>query len=409
MPALADPRAAAPSWWVRDDLHYVGGRLHFSGHDVAALATTSTRPIYLYSLDRAAANLDRLLAALDATGCAARVYYAMKANRFVPLLKRLASSRKCGVDICSPNELDLAMSCGFPASRVSFTGTAVSSRDLERLLAHPELTINCDTIGMIRRIGERHPGREIGIRVNPGLGTGYGDAEKLTYAGDRTTKFGIYREQWAEALETARRFDLAVTGLHFHVGCGYLNDQLESWSRAVAQAARFLDDLPGVRSVNVGGGLGLPHRPEDRPLDLAAWSAILRHHFAGRGVSIAVEPGDYIIKDAGLLVLAVTDAEQKRDTRFVFVNGGFNLHPEPAFYGLPCEPVPCILSGAENATGQAVTIAGNINEALDIWAEGVFMPPLAEGDYIAFINAGGYGSAMSSNHCMRGDFEECAL
>ncbi|WP_067733704.1 diaminopimelate decarboxylase, partial [Novosphingobium naphthalenivorans] len=409
MPAQTDTDAAAPFWWARDDLHYSSGRLLFAGHDVAGLAASATGPLYLYSLDRAEANLGRVLAALGNTGCESRVYYAMKANRFVPLLERLAQNGRCGVDICSPNELDLALSCGFPADRISFTGTGVSPRDLARLLQHPALTINCDTIGMIRRIGERSPGRTIGIRVNPGLGTGYGDTEKLTYAGSRTTKFGIYREQWGEALETARQFGLKVTGLHFHVGCGYLNGQLESWDAAVAGAARFLDDLPEVRSVNVGGGLGLPHRAQDRPLDLAAWSAILRRHFAGRGISISAEPGDYIAKDAGVLVLSVTDVERKRDTRFVYVNGGFNLHPEPAFYDLPCEPVACVPRNTGQAAEETVTIAGNINEALDVWATGIPMPPLAEGDFIAFLNAGGYGAAMSSNHCMRGDFEERAL
>lgn len=402
------PGAHAP-WWARGDLHYRDGRLLFAGHDVAGLAAAASGPLYLYSLDRAEANLGRVLAALEETGCASRVYYAMKANRFLPLLERLAQGGRCGVDICSPNELDLALSCGFPASRISFTGTGVSSRDLYRLLAQPELTINCDTIGMIRRIGEHCPGREIGIRVNPGRGTGYGDADKLTYAGQRTTKFGIYREQWAEAQEMARNFGLTVTRLHFHVGCGYLNGQLESWDCAVGEAARFLDDVPDVRTVNVGGGLGLPHRAHDRPLDLSAWAAILRRHFTGRGIAIAVEPGDYIIKDAGMLVLSVTDVERKRDTRFAYVNGGFNLHPEPVHYDLPCEPVPCVPRSLDEACHETVTIAGNINEALDLWAADVSLPPLAEGDFIAFLNAGGYGAAMSSNHCMRGDFEERAI
>src|SRR3546814_13124482 len=84
-------------------------------------------------------------------------------------------------------------------------------------------------------------------------------------------------------------------------------------------------------------------------------------------VAIAVEPGDYIVKDAGMLLLSVTDVEWKRDVRFVYVNGGFNLHPEPAFYDLPCEPVPCIARRGER---EAVTIAGNINEVLDIRSEG---------------------------------------
>ncbi|WP_417595804.1 diaminopimelate decarboxylase [Parasphingorhabdus sp.] len=396
-------------WWERNDLHYHDDRLQFAGHDVGALAAEADGPLYLYSLDRVAAKLDTLLQALDGTECTHRVYYAMKANRFAPLLKMMARSGKCGVDICSPNELDLALSCGFAAKQISFTGTGVANRDLDRLLVHPELVINCDSIGMIRRIGERAPGRAIGIRVNPGLGTGYGDSALLTYAGARTTKFGIYREQWAEALDMARRFDLKVTTLHFHVGCGYLDGQLASWEEAVAAALSSVAELPDLEMVNVGGGLGLPHRAAERPLDLTRWSAILRSHFSGTGLTVAVEPGDFLVKDAGMLVLGVTDVERKRDTLFVSVDGGFNLHPEPAFYDMPCEPVACFIRSRDPADWQSATIAGNINEALDIWGEAVAVPPLFEEDHIALLNAGGYGASMSSNHCMRGDYTEIAL
>ncbi|MEH6662749.1 MAG: diaminopimelate decarboxylase [Parasphingorhabdus sp.] len=396
-------------WWERDDLNYLDDRLHFAGRDVGKLAAEADGPLYLYSLYRVAAKLDGLLQALAASGCDHRVYYAMKANRFEPLLQMMARSGKCGVDICSPNELDLALSCGFTADQISFTGTGVANRDLDRLIAHPDLMINCDSIGMIRRIGERQPGRAIGIRVNPGLGTGYGDSAMLTYAGAKTTKFGIYREQWAEALAMARKFGLKIETLHFHVGCGYLNSELDSWNMAVTAALSCLADLPGLKMVNVGGGLGLPHREGDRPLDLTRWSEILRSHFADSGLTIAVEPGDFLVKDAGMLVLGVTDVERKRDQLFVSVDGGFNLHPEPAFYDLPCEPVACLIRSRDPADWQSATIAGNINEALDVWGEAVAIPPLFEEDFIALINAGGYGAAMSSNHCMRGDFTEMAV
>ncbi|RYD98057.1 MAG: diaminopimelate decarboxylase, partial [Sphingomonadales bacterium] len=297
---------------------------------------------------------------------------------------------------------------------ISFTGTSVANRDLDRLLAQPDLHINCDSLGQIRRIGERTPGRAIGIRVNPGLGTGYGDNARLTYAGERTTKFGIYREQWAEALALAAQHGLTVTTLHFHVGCGYLSRQLDAWEAAVGAAAAFLADLPDVTTVNLGGGLGLPHRAGEAPLDLDRWSAIIARHFGGarsdgRGLTVAAEPGDYLVKDAGILLLSVTDVEWKRDTMFVGVDGGFNLHPEPAHYDLPCEPVACVPREADRTRWQPVTVAGNINEALDIWIEDHPMPPLVEDDRIALINAGGYGAAMASNHCMRGAFAELLI
>lgn len=397
-------------WWTRDDLRRdADGRLIFAGHDVAALASAHDLPFFLYNGARIRANAARLRTALAASGCDHRIYYAMKCNRFPPLLRMLAAEGGIGIDICSPDEMDLAIACGFAPRDISFTGTAVAPRDLDRLLAQPDLHINCDSLAQIRMIGERTPGRTIGIRVNPGRGTGYGDSARLTYAGERTTKFGIYREQWADALDLAARYGLTVSTIHFHVGCGYLSQQLDAWDAAVGEAASFLADLPQVKTVNIGGGLGLPHRAGEPPLDLDRWSAIIARHFGGRDLTVAAEPGDYLVKDAGLLVLSVVWVERKRDTMFVAVDGGFNLHPEPAHYDLPCEPVACTLRTADQSRWQAVTVAGNINEALDIWAEDHAMPPLYEGDRIALINAGGYGSAMSSNHCMRGGFVETLL
>lgn len=408
MTALAQITSAS-MWWERDDLYYAQERLYFAGHDVAAMAARTSGPLYLYSMERVKANLERLVNALAQTECSHRVYYAMKANRHEDLLKALAQSDHCGVDICSPKELDHALACGFEASAVSFTGVAVSNRDLDRLLAHETLTINCDTVGMIRRIGERTPGRDIGIRINPVVGVGYENNERLIYARAKASKFGIYREQWQEALATAAAYDLTITSLHFHAGCGYLDAQLENWEASLSTALSFFADLPDIHTINIGGGLGVPHKSSDTSLDVARWASILRRRFHSLDVAIAVEPGDYLVKDAGLLVLCVTDIEQKADTQFVFVDGGFNLHPEPVFYGLPCEPAACVRRDRQISDWSTATIAGNINEALDVWAEDALMPPLREGDYVAFLNAGGYGASMSSDHCMRGAFEEVLI
>src|SRR3546814_17225151 len=103
----------------------------------------------------------------------------------------------------------------------------------------------------------------------------------------------------------ARRFGLKVTGLHFHVGCGYLTDQLHNWEKAVAAALWFLAAVPEVRSVNVVGGLGIPHRALDYPLDLERLAAVPRRQFAVRNATIAVATGGYIVKDAGILFLSV--------------------------------------------------------------------------------------------------------
>lgn len=407
---MRDPESPASGlWWEREDLRYQEGRLRLAGRDVERLARSARTPVFLYSGERLRANLLRLRAALESTGLDFRVYYAMKCNRYPPLLSWLKVLGLCGIDACSPGELLLARQCGFEEEEISYTATSVSDADLEVLERHPDTWINCDSLSMLRRLGERCPGRSIGLRVNPAMGVGYGDNELLRYAGGRTTKFGLYRAQFPEALALARRYGLKVKGIHFHTGCGYLNRQLAAWDEILGECLGFLEQLEAPEFVNLGGGLGLPHVATDRPLDLGAWSEVIRRRLGGRGLRVCVEPGDYLAKDSGVLVLEVNMVERKQDTVFVGVNGGFNLHVEPAFYRLPCEPVPVVLRQGQAPALQRVTLAGNINEALDVWGEGVLLPEVREGDLLALLNAGGYGSAMSSNHCMRGQFSEYLL
>jgi diaminopimelate decarboxylase len=396
----------ASEWWARDDLRYDDGSLQLAGHRVGDLARAASMPSFFYSAERVQTKLRSLHAALEQTGLPSRVFYAMKANRFVPLLAFMRSTGLCGIDACSPRELQLALACGFQEEDISYTATSVSNPDLDVLVRHPGCLINCDSLSTLRRLGERDPGRTIGLRINPGMGVGYGDSELLTYSGAKTTKFGIYREHLDEALSVAAQHDLDVRSIHFHVGIGYQTQQLPLWEEILSVCATFADEIPDLHRINLGGGLGLPHVETDVGLDLEAWAAVIARQFGGRNIEVAVEPGDFLVKDAGVLVLQANTVEEKRDTLFVGVDGGFNLAVEPTFYGMPCEPAPCdVRPGRE----QVVTIAGNINEALDIWARDVSLPPILEGDYLAFLNAGGYASAMSSNHCMRGDFYERLL
>ncbi|MCK6571255.1 diaminopimelate decarboxylase [Myxococcota bacterium] len=404
----------APLWWVREDLRYVGTDLHLGGVNLAHAARGSGTPAYFYSGPRVLANLRRLQGALDATGLRGRIRYAMKANRFGPLLTLMKTSGLCGIDACSPNELRHAVRCGFSPGEVSYTATSVSPADLDVLARNPETWINCDSLSTIRRLGAVSPGRSIGLRVNPALGVGYGENQLLRYAGERTSKFGIYREHFDEALALAAQVGLKVEGIHFHVGCGYLNAQLPAWREVLHACRWFLDRVPNPRVVNLGGGLGVPHVATDRALDLETWAGVIRETFGGTGVEIWVEPGDFVVKDAGVLVLQLNTVERKRNTLFYGVDGGFNLAMEPVFYKLPCEPVPARLRG-EAATAWSpdalhpVTLAGNINEALDLWAENVPLPEMAEGDLLVLLNAGGYAAAMSSDHCMRAQATEHLL
>lgn len=398
----------ASPWWRRDDLAYdESGRLRLAGQDLEHLARSAGQPVFAYSAGRLGENLDRLRGALATIPHPTRILYAMKANRFLPVLGQLKAAGVDGIDVCSPEELRLARQIGFREDQISFTGNSVSNADLDCLAAHPGAWVNCDSLSTIRRLAERSPGRKIGLRINPRVGAGYRQNEQLRYSGGTATKFGIYPDRIAEAVALADQVGLNVTGIHFHAGCGYLDDQLGNFREVLEVARPLLSSIPHLEHINLGGGLGIPLVEGDEPLNLPAWSALVGEILGGLAVAIWIEPGDYLVKDTGVMVLEINTIEEKSGKMFVGVNGGFNLHIEPAFYRLPLHILPCSLSDRPGRMPLAkATVVGNINEALDVFAEDIPLPPVAEGDYLAFLNAGGYGTSMSSNHCMRGKFAE---
>ncbi len=388
-------------WWERADLGYRDGRLHFAGQDLEALAAESGTPAFVYSGARVLESLERLRAALDAEGIAHDAFYAIKANRYAPLVSSLQQSGRCGIDACSPAELRYALKAGFAESQISYTGTSVSETDLDVIARHPGVHVNCDAISTIRRLGRRCQGRRIGLRINPELGAGYN--EKLRYAGDKPTKFGIYRDRFDEALAVAAEYGMSVEVLHFHIGSGYQGDALEVLDEVLRRTGELLDANPKIRTLNVGGGLGLRVAETDVPVDLGRWAAIIARHLVPRAVRVQVEPGDYLVKDAGILLVRANTVEDKAGTRFVGVDAGLGIESLYAYYRTPMVVAP--LRPAAGAP-ERVTIAGNINEAMDLLAEDIELPPIAEGDLLALLNVGGYGSAAASNHCMRGEFRE---
>lgn len=395
-------------WWQREDLKIVENHLVFAGRKVSDLAAQFDSPAFFYHAHRITDKLHGLQAALNDAGLTDwfKIHYAMKANRFAPLLTHLKLSGLCGIDACSPAEVEHAISCGFAPADISFTATSLSRKDLAQLSRYKDVFINCDSLHTIKHIGELCPGRDIGIRINPEVGTGYGENEKLRYSGEASTKFGIYRDQFEDALSLAKQYGLTIKKIHFHTGCGYLNNQLDAWDGIINECMWFIDQVETLSSVNVGGGLGVPHTQTDCALDLGRWASILARYFQHRSLNIEVEPGDYLVKDSGILLLTVNSIEKKKNTVFVGVDAGFNIALEPAVYGLPFLPVPVHNSSQQK---QTVTLVGNINEALDVWYHNIELPLLAEDESIALINAGAYSSSMASNHCMRGQFKEFLL
>jgi len=407
MPAMLHVTSPARPWWERPGLDAPLGLLRVAGHDLAPIAAALGTPCFVYDLDRVAENAERFRAALEASGIPARLRFALKANPFAEVLAILrgigapGSRGAIGIDACSPGEVTCALAHGWLPDEISFTGTNVSERDLDVLLAAGPIRLNLDAISQVERVGRRAPGRAIGLRINPGAGAGYHPG--LAYAGDRPTKFGIVPERLDDALDAAHRHGLTITSLHFHAGSGWLADGLAGFEvaliRAVELTRRLLEAGCPIDELNVGGGLGVPARPEETAVPLDAYTALLARHVGPLGITVACEPGDYLVKDSAVLLGEVVTVEDRGVTTFVGLDLGWNINSMYFIYRYAQEIVPVVEPDAERT--RRVTVAGHINEAADLFAEDYPMAPVAEGDLVALINAGGYAQAMQSTHCLR--------
>jgi diaminopimelate decarboxylase len=391
------------TWWARPGLDAPGGRLAIAGRDAEALAREHGTPLFVYDRRRFAENAERLIGALHGAGLRHRVRFALKANpnpRALEMLRPLV-----GIDACSPGEVERALECGWPAQEISVTATNLSDRDLDAILAH-DVHLNLDAVSQVERLGRRLaalglPPRPIGLRINPGAGAGYN--EKLAYSGLAPTKFGIYEDRLPDALAAAARHGLAIDTVHVHAGSGWLADGLSAFEAALARVAAvtraLIADGHPIVELNVGGGLGVPARAEEPPVDAAAYAAAIARQAGDLDLVIGCEPGDYLAKDTGILLGEVVTVEERAGTRFVGLDLGWNVNCSYFIYRYAQEIVVCRAAGA--ARTERVTVAGHINEAGDVFAEDYPMAPVAEGDIVALLNAGGYHEAMSSTHCLR--------
>jgi diaminopimelate decarboxylase len=396
----------ARPWWERPGLEVIDGRLAVAGRDAERLAREHGTPLFAYDRRRFAENAERLTAAFERAGVRHRLRFALKANPDPDALVALRGL--VGIDACSPGEVARALECGWAAEEISFTGTNVSERDLDVLLEQP-IHLNLDGISQIERVGRRFAAagldpRPIGIRVNPWAGAG--DTEKLAYSGVRPTKFGIYEERLGDAVDAAARHGLTIDTIHVHAGSGWLADGIAAFEAALERVAAMARQVRAagqpIVEVNVGGGLGVPARSDERPVDPDAYVAAIRRSLGDLiedGVVIGSEPGDFIAKDAGILLGEIVSVEERAGTTFVGLDLGWNVNCSHFIYGYAQELVVCSRPSAPRTT--TVTVAGHINEAGDVFAEEYPLPPVAEGEIVALLNAGGYHQAMSSTHCLR--------
>ncbi|HVF07805.1 MAG TPA: diaminopimelate decarboxylase [Actinomycetota bacterium] len=400
MPTTTTQRGA---WWARPGLGVDDGRLTIAGRDAEQLAREHGTPTFAYDLQRALEQAEALRDAFETAGVRGLVRYALKAQREPGFLRFLRTHAPfVGIDVCSPGELEWALEHGWTADEISYTGTNLSDRDLARIVPSG-CHVNVDLLSQLERLGRTAPSRAVGIRVNPRAGATHAGGSESAYAGAKPTKFGVYPERLSEAVEIARRYDLTIDTVHVHSGYLYFNESLdvvdEVMARVAAAAATLIDAGCPIAEVNTGGGLGVPFRPSDEPLDLARGAGIMARHLGPLGVTVATEPGEFIAKQTGVLLAEVVSVEDRDGTTFVGLDTGWNALCEHFVYGIPFFPILCRAVG--EAPVHEVTFAGHINEGPDLFAERYPFPEVREGDIVAIPNVGSYNASMASFHCMR--------
>ena len=381
-----------------------GGVLYIDGVSSLELVEKFDTPLYVLAERRIRENYRRLYDALTKHFSKVRIYYSAKANTSLTVLKIL-ESEGAHLDTVSPGEVFLALKAGFTSDRILFTGTSVRDDEL-RFLVDSGVTINVDSLSQLRRLLNFHVPEMISVRVNPEIGAGH--HEHCITAG-KDSKFGIWEDDVIKAYKEAKEAGVKKFGIQMHIGSGILTVKpFLLAAEKLLDIARRVHEEVGIdfEFIDFGGGLGVPYRPEEKPLSLDLYAEKVLSLYAKRIKEynlgepwFIIEPGRYIVCDAGVLLTRVNTVKITPFKKFVGVDAGFNTLIRPAMYG---SYHPIVVADNLNSTEKEIyDVAGPLCESGDLLAKNRKLPEINEGDLLAILNAGAYGFSMSSQYNSR--------
>ena len=382
----------------------------FSNALLQSLARQHGTPLWVYD----AATIRARIAELRAFDT---IRFAQKANSNIHLL-RLMREQGVVVDAVSRGEILRALAAGFTAnvnaqgaSGIVFTADLFDHATLATVVEH-RVPVNTGSIDMLHQLGAVSPGHPVWLRINPGFGHGHSNK---TNTGGEHSKHGIWHTGLNDALAAVKQHGLRLVGLHMHIGSGVDYGHLQEVCQAMVQLVKRATDNEGVhlQAISAGGGLSIPYREGEAPIDTAhyfsLWDAARREIAAhlGHAVHLEIEPGRYLVAEAGVLLAEVRATKPMGSNRFTLVDAGFSDLMRPSMYGafhgmglIPADDTP-------RATVETV-VAGPLCESGDVFTQadgGVVLTralPLAKvGDLLVLHDAGAYGASMSSNYNTR--------
>ena len=385
-----------------DHFLYRGGILHAEDVAIPEIAAAVGTPFYVYStatLERHYRLFAEALSPLPHLVC-----FAVKSNGNVAVLKTLGQLG-AGMDVVSVGEYLRAKAAGVPGERIVFSGVGKTREEMRIALEGGIRQFNVESEPEMRAlsevavsIGKTAP---ITIRVNPDV-----DArthEKIA-TGKKENKFGIPIERAREVYaEAARLAGLQIVGIDVHIGSQLT--ELEPFEQAYRKVADLTEVLRAdghtITRLDLGGGLGIPYtRSNDAPPLPTDYGALIKRTVGHLGCEIEIEPGRLISGNAGLLVASVIYLKHGEGRNFLILDAAMNDLVRPSRYGAHHDIIP-VVEAAPGTEPAPYDVVGPVCETGDTFAKARDLPPLRDGDLVAFRSAGAYGAAMASEYNAR--------
>ncbi len=378
----------------------------FDPRQLTQLAAQHSTPLWVYD----AAVIRERIAQLRRFDV---IRYAQKACSNLHIL-RLMRAEGVMVDAVSLGEIERSLAAGFqpegePAG-VVLTADLIDHATLATVIKH-DITVNAGSLDMLERVGQAAPGHRVWLRINPGFGHGHSNK---TNTGGPQSKHGIWIDDVAEAVAIVRRYGLKLVGIHMHIGSGVDYGHLSSVCDAMVDVVASLDH--DIDAISAGGGLSIPYRDGEPRIDcdhyFDQWDAARKRieQRLGHAVRLEIEPGRFLVAEAGVLVAEVHAINRRPERDFALVDAGFNDLMRPAMYGSYHRISVHAPDGSapQGALETRIAVAGPLCESGDVFTQdagGVVsdqaLPQPRIGDFMVFHNAGAYGSSMSSNYNTR--------
>ncbi len=368
--------------------------------DLAALAACEGTPLYVYAAPAMRQRVRALREAL--AGLDAGIRYAVKANGNGAVL-RLLAEEGAGADIVSGGELERALRTGIAASDIVFSGVGKNDAEIARALDVGIGRFNIESRAELDAIDRIAAARGVtavaSVRVNP-------DVDAQTHAkistGKAENKFGVSIGEARGWFDAHRQWpNVRLDGLHMHIGSQLLS--LEPVREALARIAAFWKELEAaghaIASIDVGGGLGVRYREGEQAPDARDYAAAIREALAGFGGRILVEPGRWLVAEAGILLSRVLLEKHGEQRRFLVLDAAMNDLLRPSLYEAWHDIVR--IGDATGRETLAYDVVGPVCETGDTFATGRALPCCEAGDLVAILGAGAYGASMGSTYNSR--------